>query len=269
MTRAIRMLALAGLATLLLAGLLAGPLAPVGYDVQDREAISQPPSHHNLLGTDDLGRDRLSRLLYALRLTILFAPAAALVSTLLAALFGGIAGFCGGFVDRAISCVIDLFLALPWIFLLLLVRALLPLNIDPLHSAAVTFALLGVLGWATSARIIRNGVRKLTASDFVLHARASGTTPARILFRHLMPNIRPILFAQFWIALPVFVLTEANLSMLGLGVAEPLPSLGGMIRELQPYSGDFSKVWLLAPLLLLIAVVSSLHVLSSREEWGA
>ena len=89
-----------------------------------------------------------------------------------------------------------------------------------------------------------------------------------ILFRHLLPNVRPILLAQFWISLPVFILTEANLSMLGLGVSEPLPSLGGMIRELQPYSGDFSKIWLLAPLLLLITVVGCLHVLSSREEWG-
>ena len=268
MTRALRILAVAALATIIVAGVFASGIAPVSYEVQDREAISQPPSAHNMLGTDSLGRDRFSRLLYAVRITIVFAPAAALLATVLAGLLGGIAGFLGGFADTIISCLIDLFLALPWIFLLLLVRALLPLNIDPLHSVAITFGLLGLLGWATSARIVRNGVRKLQASDFVLHAFATGCGRGRILVRHILPNLKPILLAQFWIALPVFILTEANLSMLGLGVAEPVPSLGGMIRELQPYGSDFSKLWLLAPLLLLVTVVSCLHVVSSGEEWG-
>jgi peptide/nickel transport system permease protein len=268
MRRALRILAAATLVTVVLAGLFASAIAPVSYEVQDRESISRPPSAQQMLGTDALGRDRFSRLLYAVRLTMIFAPAAALLATVLAGLLGGLAGYAGGMVDVLVTCLIDIFLALPWIFLLLLVRALLPLNIDPLQSAGITFAMLGLLGWATSARIIRNGVRKLKGSDFVMHAMASGCGRARILVRHILPNLRPILLAQFWIALPVFVLTEANLSMLGLGVAEPVPSLGGMIRELQPYGSDFSKLWLLAPLLLLITVVSCLHVISSGEEWG-
>jgi peptide/nickel transport system permease protein len=268
MSRVARILAAATLATIILAGLFASGIAPVSYEVQDRESIAQVPSAHNLLGTDSLGRDRFSRLLYAVRLTVIFAPAAALLATLLAGLLGGLAGFMGGIADIVLTCLTDMFLALPWIFLLLLVRALLPLNIDPLQSVALTFAMLGLLGWATSARIVRNGVRKLKASDFVMHAMATGCGRGRILVRHILPNLKPILLAQFWIAIPVFVLTEANLSMLGLGVAEPVPSLGGMIRELQPYGSDFSKLWLLAPLLLLITVVSCLHVISSGEEWG-
>jgi len=269
MMRAVRILAVAALATVVLAGLFASGIAPVSYETQDREQISQGPSHQNVLGTDALGRDRFSRLLYAVRLTLIFAPAAALLATALAGLLGGCAGFFGGVVDRIISCLTDLFLALPWIFLLLLVRALLPLNIDPIRSAAVTFAMLGLLGWATSARIVRNGVRKLKDSGFVMHAAASGCGRGRILLRHILPNLKPVLLAQFWISLPVFILSEANLSMLGLGVAEPVPSLGSMIRELQPHGSEFSKLWLLAPLLLLVTVVSSLHVLSTGEEWGA
>jgi ABC-type dipeptide/oligopeptide/nickel transport system permease subunit len=268
MNRAAKILAFAALATVMIAGVFASRIAPAGYEVQDRENIATPPSAHNLLGTDSLGRDRFSRLVYAVRITVVFAPAAALLATALAGLLGGIAGFFGGFADRLITALTDLFLALPWIFLLLLVRSLLPLNIDPIQSVAITFAMLGLLGWATSARIVRNGVKKLKSSDFVMHAVASGCGRGRILVRHVLPNVRPILLAQFWIALPVFVLTEANLSMLGLGVAEPVPSLGGMIRELQPYGSDFTKLWLLAPLLLLIVVVSCLQVISSAEEFG-
>ena len=266
MTRAVRILAAAALASIILAGLFASGLAPFSYEVQDRENISSGPSHQNLLGTDGLGRDRLSRLLYAVRLTMIFAPAAALLATALAGLIGGLAGFTGGLVDRIITCFIDMFLSLPWIFLLLLVRALLPLNIDPLRSVAITFGLLGLLGWPTSARIIRNGVLKLKASDFVVHATAAGTGRWRILFRHILPNLRPILLAQFWISLPIFVLIEANLSMLGLGVAEPVPSLGSMIKDLQPYGSEFTKLWLLAPLLLLVTVESCLHIVASGEE---
>lgn len=268
MKRALRIIAAAALATVILCGIFASKIAPTSYDVQDRESISAPPSHEHPLGSDDLGRDRFSRLVYAVRVTLALAPAAALISTLLAALFGGLAGFYGGVVDSAVSWLIDLFLALPWIFLLLLIRAVMPLNTDPIRSVTITFALLGLLGWAASARIVRNGVRKLSRSDFVLHAIAAGCPKWRLLVRHVMPNVKSLLAAQFWIALPVFVLTEANLSMLGLGVAEPLPSLGGMIRELQTYSGTMPKFWLFAPLVLLIAVVGSLNVLASGEEWS-
>ena len=116
-----------------------------------------------------------------------------------------------------------MFLSLPWLFLLLTVRALLPLNVPPVTSIVVTFALLGLLGWAAAARVVHASVRTLRNSDFVLQARASGCGRLRLLFVHLLPNLRPILLAQFWISIPVFILTEANLGLMGLGVSEPLP----------------------------------------------
>src|ERR1700678_498806 len=108
--------------------LAANWLAPAGYAKQFRDAPSAPPSHQHLLGTDEIGRDRFARVLYGTRISLLLAPAAALVSTLLAALVGGLAGYMGGMWARMAMAVTDLFLSLPWLFLLITVRALMPLT---------------------------------------------------------------------------------------------------------------------------------------------
>ena len=132
-------------------------------------------------------------MLYGTRISLLLAPAAALLSTLIAAFVGGTAGYLGGRWERLVTSGIDLFLSLPWLFLLLAVRALLPLNTSPVTSVIITFLLLGCLGWGTPARIIRAGTRSLVNSDYLLQARASGVSPARLFWRHLLPNLRPIL----------------------------------------------------------------------------
>jgi ABC-type dipeptide/oligopeptide/nickel transport system permease subunit len=160
----------------------------------------------------------------------------------------------------------DLFLSLPWLFLLITVRALLPLNVAPFTSVFITFSLLGCLGWAGAARVVCADVRRLCDSDFVLQARASGNAGFRLLWRHLLPNLKPILFAQFWISIPAFILSEANLSVLGLGVAEPLPSWGSLLRELESLSVISAQPWQFAPLVLLIASVTCFHLAMQREE---
>src|SRR5581483_6513586 len=208
------------------ASLLAGVIAPSGYAHQFRELPDSPPSPQHWLGTDSLGRDRFARLLYGTRVSLLLAPAAALIATILAAVIGGSAGFLGGWYERVIMSATDLFLSLPWLFLLITVRALMPLNVSPVTSVVITFSLLGLLGWAAAARIVCSDARSLRQSDFVLQARAAGNGAGRLMTRHLLPNLLPILYAQFWISIPVFILAEANLSILGLGVAEPLPSWG-------------------------------------------
>lgn len=259
-------IALGFVGAIALASLGAGVLAHANYSEQFRDALSAAPSARFPLGTDDLGRDRLARLLYGTRISLLLAPAAALLSTILAALVGGIAGYLGGRWERAITAGIDLFLALPWLFLLLTVRALLPLNTSPVASVMVTFLLLGCLGWATPARIIRAGTRTLVSSDYLVQARASGVSGFRLFWRHLLPNLRPILLAQFWVSVPVFILSEANLGLLGLGVAEPLPSWGSLLRELENYGAVLQNPWMLAPAMLLIAVVGCLQMLLRAED---
>jgi len=235
------------------------------YADQNREAIGARPSAQFPLGTDDLGRDRFVRLWYAARTSILLATAAALLATLIAAVIGCAAGWMGGWTERAIVAGIDLFLALPWLFALLAVRALLPLDVAPATSVAITFLLLGLLGWAAPARVVRARVRESARSDFALQARAAGSTQVRLLFRHLIPNMRPVLAAQFLVSIPLFVLTEANLGALGLGVTEPLPSLGSMLREMQGYGGITGRPWVIAPAVLLAIAVTILQIGVSRR----
>jgi ABC-type dipeptide/oligopeptide/nickel transport system permease subunit len=139
-------LACALLVVVLGAAAAANWLAPAGYAKQDREAISAPPSHAYWLGTDELGRDRFARVLYGTRISLLLAPAAAALSTLMAAVIGGLAGYFGGIWARMAMAVTDLFLSLPWLFLLITARALMPLNVSPIFSVSVTFLLLGLLG---------------------------------------------------------------------------------------------------------------------------
>ncbi len=244
-------------------------LAPTGYAKQFREAPSSPPSRQHLLGTDEIGRDRFARVLYGTRISLLLAPAAALISTLLAALVGGLAGYLGGFWLRLATGLTDLFLSLPWLFLLITVRAVLPLNVSPLVSVLITFLILGLLGWAASARVLCTSAQSLRNSDFIVQASASGVHGSRLFFVHVLPNLKPVLYAQFWISIPVFILSEANLGILGLGVAEPLPSWGSLLRELEGLISFREEPWRLVPLLLLIVVMTSFQMVLSKEEAAA
>ncbi|HLW75524.1 MAG TPA: ABC transporter permease [Bryobacteraceae bacterium] len=262
-------IAIAVLAAILLASLGAGWIAPASYQTQFREAPNSPPTAHFLLGTDDLGRDRLSRLLYGSRVSLLLAPAAALLATLLAGFAGGAAAMLGGWWERAFLGAADLSMSLPWLFLLITVRALLPLDVAPILSIAITFLLLGALGWAGPARVVRAAVVNLRGSEFMLQARASGLSGFRFLRVHLLPNLRPVLVTQFLISIPVFILSEANLGLLGLGVAEPMPSWGGLLRDLERFSEVRANPYLLAPAVMLIAVVVCFQIVAQREDFVA
>jgi len=259
-------LACAVLALVLAASLAANWLAPAGYAKQYREATDAPPSRAHWLGTDDVGRDRFARVLYGTRISLLLAPAAALLSTLMAALIGGLAGYLGGAWARMAMAVTDLFLSLPWLFLLITARALMPLNVSPLVSVLVTFMLLGLLGWTTAARVLCTAAGSLRSSDFVRQARAAGLPGQRLFWVHVMPNLRPVLYAQFWISIPVFILSEANLGILGLGVAEPMPSWGSLLKELEGLVSVGEEPWKFVPLILLVVVVTSFQLLLSRQE---
>ncbi|MGB2602896.1 MAG: ABC transporter permease [Candidatus Sulfotelmatobacter sp.] len=254
------------LALVLAASLAANWLAPAGYARQYREATDAPPSRAHWLGTDELGRDRFSRVLYGTRISLLLAPAAALLSALLAALIGGLAGYLGGMWARMAMAVTDLFLSLPWLFLLIIARALMPLNVSPLVSVMVTFLLLGFLGWTTAARVLCTSAGTLRTADFVRQARAAGVSGLRLFWVHVVPNLKPVLYAQFWISIPVFILSEANLGILGLGVAEPMPSWGSLLKELEGMVSVGEQPWKFVPLILLVVVVTSFQSLLSRTE---
>jgi peptide/nickel transport system permease protein len=246
--------------------LAANWLAPSGYAKQYREEADAAPSRAHFLGTDDIGRDRFARVLYGTRISLLLAPAAALLSTLMAALVGGLAGYLGGAWARSAMAVTDLFLSLPWLFLLITVRALMPLNVSPLVSVLVTFLILGLLGWTSAARVLCATAGSLRNSDFVRQARASGIQGGRLFWMHVLPNLKPVLYAQFWISIPAFILSEANLGILGLGVAEPMPSWGSLLKELEGLVSVGEEPWKFVPLVLLIVVVTSFQLLLSKQE---
>ena len=174
MTKGIRIAAATLLATLFAAAVCAPAIAPHSYERQFRETTDGPPSADFRLGTDSLGRDRFSRLLHGSRITLLLAPAGAVLTTFLAALIGGLAGMAGGRLDRVLMACSDLCMCLPWLFLMMALRAALPLDTPSWVSVALTFFLVAALSWPAAARSVRASVRTLMDSDFLLFARASG-----------------------------------------------------------------------------------------------
>jgi len=262
----LRQLALGVLLAVFVIALFANFIAPASYATQFRDSPNVGSSCRFPLGTDELGRDRLSRLIYGTRVSLFLAPVAALLSTLIAAVIGGAAGYIGGKTEQLAMSATDLFLSLPWFFLLLLARAMLPLNAGAWSSVIITFTLLGLLGWPATARVACAGAKSLRQSDVILQARASGSHGFRLIMVHVVPNLAPTLLAQFWILIPVFIIGEANLGILGLGVAEPLPSWGNLLRELGDYTVMMYNPWSLAPAGLLLLVISCFQVALSRKE---
>jgi len=261
-----RIAALAVISVITLISMVGSLLPGFDYRLQDRKHFSEGPSYEHWLGTDAVGRDRLARLVHGARVSFLLAPAAAGLSVFLAFVMGAAPGFAGGVTERIAKSMIDLALSLPWFFLLLMVRAVLPLNTSSGASAAITFFMLGLLGWGVPARILLARAKRLMQSEFVLLARASGVSERRLFCVHVLPNLLPVMMAQFWIAVPVLILAEANLSLLGLGVAEPLPSLGSLLRDLESVLSVRSDLSNFAPLLVLVAMVSSMQIAFAKRE---
>jgi peptide/nickel transport system permease protein len=253
--RKLRMFCRTTLVLIFSLGLLAGSFTHYSYAHQFREIPNTGPSLTHLLGTDALGRDLFTRVVYGTRVSLLLAPAAALLATIIAAILGGIAGLRGGWVEKVILASADLSMSLPLLFVLIALRALLPLDVSPILSVLATFFTLGLLGWPSSLRVVWAASRSLRDSDHILLARALGYRRSQVLFRQVIPCLRPVFLAQFWISIPVFILTEATLSMLGLGVVEPLPSWGNLLRGSEDFSAMAANPWRLAPLFVLVLTV--------------
>jgi peptide/nickel transport system permease protein len=231
------------------------------YATQDRDQIAVPSSAQHWAGTDDLGRDRAVRVAAALLLGLGGAAAASAIAAALAAAVGVSAAFAPEPLAWGLLYLCDLFLTLPWLFLLMTVRSALPLTLAPLESAAVTFLLLAALGWPAYARVTYAGTKRIRNSDWFLQARASGLRPERVALRYVLPHLRPLLLTQFLLCVPAFLVAEANLGTLGMGISEPLPSWGAMLLELERSSAFSGSGWVFLPIVLLIAVLLFLQLL--------
>ncbi|MGE5347002.1 MAG: ABC transporter permease [Acidithiobacillales bacterium] len=232
-----------------------GVAAPVPWDPDaiDLDHRLRPPSASHWLGTDELGRDVLSRLLHGGRISVGAGLLACAIALLAGSLLGALAGLAGGRTDRLVLFVIEVVQSVPALVLVAALAAFLP------PSFFLAALLIGLTGWTDSARIVRAESRRLRGAPFVEAARAAGAAPARLLFRHLLPHALPPALVTAPYVLGAAVLTEAGLSFLGLGTPPPAASWGRSLADAR----DVLTVapWCVVP----PAVALVLLVLSARR----
>ena len=212
----------------------------------------EQPGRIFLMGSDAYGRDQFSRFLFGGQSSMLAGLIAALLSVSIGILVGGIAGYYGGWVDELLMRGGELFLALPWLYLLFAVRAALPLHISQWEVFLLLVSVMGLIGWARPARLIRGVVLSAKQRNFVVAARGFGASDAYLLRRHVLPQTYGVLLTQMTLLIPQYVLAEVTLTFLGLGVGEPLPSWGTQLASLQQFYVLSSYWWMFLPALLLI-----------------
>jgi len=215
------------------------------FGVDERARIS-------VLGTDAYGRDEFSRILWGGQISLAAGLLATILTLITATLIGIISGYCGSWVDESLMGSAELFLSLPWLYFLLMVRALLPLHVSPTATFFLLIGVIGIIGWARPARLVRGIVLTARTHNYVLAARGFGATDSYILRRHIFPETLGVLLTQAALLVPAYVAAEVTLSFFGLGVSEPTPSWGNMMSSLQQYSVLVSYGWLMAPAAALV-----------------
>lgn len=213
-----------------------------------------------VLGTDHLGRDRFSRLLYAIRFSLIVSPVGTILACVIGVIFGAVSGYAARAIDAVMMGIADTVISLPTLVLILAARAAFPLELPPFTAAVLLIAIFAAIGWADMARLTRGLVYSTKKRDYVLAARSIGLSEPRILWRHILPNIQSPLLIQATLMLPVFLLAEVALSFLGVGVQEPEPSLGNMLSS----AGDLSLLRNSPFLMLFPAIPIFLFVLGIR-----
>ena len=204
-------------------------LTPLFYKTSpfeiDLEHRLTPPCKEHPLGRDELGRDELARIVYGARISLFVGFIVVLISGIIGLIMGLISGFAGGLVDEIVMRLVDILLAFPGILLAIALIAFFGPSLLNLIFALV------VTGWVSYSRLARAQVLKLKEMDFIIAARAVGANYLRILFKHLMPNVLPLILVQASLGISGAILAESGLSFLGLGVQPPTPSWGAMINE--------------------------------------
>jgi peptide/nickel transport system substrate-binding protein len=224
------------------------------------------PARLSLLGTDGFGRDVFSRVLHGGRISVAAGLLATLCALLVGMTLGTLAGFFGGLLDRAVMRAADVFMALPWIYLLFAVRAALPLHIDTRATFLMLVAVLGVVGWARPARMIRGIVLSARERTYVRAAEGFGASSRYLLWRHILPHTYSLVLTQASVLIPQYLLAEVALSFLGLGIGEPTASWGGMLGTLQQYHVLTSYWWMLAPAVALAMIALGYHALTALVQ---
>lgn len=241
------------LAAIVVAALLLPSLLPWSYAAIDWDAVRAPafsPGH--LLGTDSVGRDLLARTLAGTRVTLAVATAAALVALVIGTAWGAVAGWFGGRIDEFMMRIVDALYALPFMFVVIVLMVVFG------RSVLLVFLGIGAVEWLTMARVVRGQVLALRNRPFILAAEAAGAPTPAILTRHILPNIASVAIAYLMLTVPQVVMVESFLSFLGLGVQEPLTSLGILVHD-GADDMDIAPLTLVVPGFVLVATVVCLN----------
>jgi len=200
-------------------------IAPFPYDLQDMQAILQPPSPDHLLGTDSLGRDLLSRMIYGTRVSLAVGFFTSFISLFVGTIYGAISGYKGGWTDHVLMRLVDVLYAIPDLLLIILITVIVGRGFWGIFLA------LSIVSWVTVARLVRGEVLKLKEMPYVEAARAAGASNWRILFKHLLPGLGGLLIVTLTFRIPAAILAESTLSFVGLGLAPPFSSWGVLANE--------------------------------------
>jgi peptide/nickel transport system permease protein len=237
---------------------------PVRFFAGGRLFGVEPPGVIFLLGSDASGRDLFSRLLYGAQISLLTGLLASFLALVIGTSLGTFAGFYGGWLDQGLMRAGELVLVMPWLYLLLAVRAFLPLHIGTWQAFFLLIAIIGGVGWVRPARLVRGVVLSARERGYVLAARGFGASGAYIIRRHILPSTLGVVLTQATVLIPQYILAEVTLSFLGLGVGEPVPSWGNMLSEARQYHALTAHPWMLAPAFATVPVLFAYLILADE-----
>ena len=213
-----------------------------------------------LLGTDRLGRDIFSRLLYGTRISLTVGLVGVFISFTIGLLVGSVAGYFGGVVDSVTMRLIEILMAFPAFYLMLALRSMFPVDMPSVLVFLVIVAILSLIGWASLSRVIRGMVLSIRESDFVKAARVLGGSHLYVIVRHVIPNTMSYVITAATLSIPGYILGEAALSLIGLGIQEPFPSWGNMLSEAQNVHVLSSYPWVLASGIAISGVIVAFNL---------
>ena len=217
-----------------------------------------PPSAEHPLGTDDHGMDVLTRLMYGGRISLMVGFIVMILENIIGIIIGGISGYFGGWVDTLLMRFVDLFNSIPYYPMMIIAGAIMDsFEVDPYLRLYMMMAIMGIMGWTGVARVVRGQILSLREQDFMVATEATGIPVTRRIFRHLVPNVMPLLIVQATMGLGSIILTEATLSFLGLGIKYPLASWGTIINSASNIyvMTNCWYLWIPAGLLIVLTVL--------------
>jgi len=243
---------------MVLSALLAPILTPYDPYEMDFSIINKPPSKAHLLGTDEVGRDYLTRILYGGRVSMKVGLFAVIIEIIIGALVGGLAGYYGGWVDNLLMRIVEIFMAFPFLPLAITISAVIGTDVAPEQRMYIMMFIIGLLSWGGLARMVRGQILSLREQEFIQAAKALGIRDSRIIWKHLIPNTLGYIIVSATLGMAGAIMSETGLSFLGLGVTPPIPTWGNLVQNARDIYVLKNRVWLWLPpgVMIFLAVMS-------------